>query len=170
MTNKYLAILLLLALSESAFAGPYSYECEVLEELWLEDDGSIKPLHKIYHNGKFHVDRRTGAVLGILNNSSYETRQIIDPGGEEQVRRNSVRRDSRDTDEDHREHRAGQEWLEHEPYRTENGLLVDGEKVSPHEQPNEVSVLPQAKQIHIEPRSVGRDECNGSIAAHGPEV
>ncbi len=69
-----------------AFAETYSYECKVVEELSLQEDGRlITKKNNIYKNKTFHVDRNTGTVLGGgLGNSSYKTKTILDPGGTQQ--------------------------------------------------------------------------------------
>ena len=87
MTHKYrVLILVVLALSAfRIFAAPYSYKCTVKNELRTNDNGNLVNGHQIYIASVFNVDRKSGVVLGdTLGNSSYKTKTVIDPGGEEQ--------------------------------------------------------------------------------------
>lgn len=77
-------IALLSCITQYSFSGPYSYECTVRNELHPSEEGKLTSDYQVYLNSIFHVDRKTGIVLGGgLGNSSYKTRTIIDPGGEE---------------------------------------------------------------------------------------
>jgi hypothetical protein len=80
VVNKVIAVFLFL-FTVPAIAGPNSYECEILDELWLEDNGEWSSNYTLYKNQKFHVERKTGVILGAgLGNSSSEIKQVIDPG------------------------------------------------------------------------------------------
>lgn len=63
----------------------YSYECEVLGEYVHDEKGTLVLDRRIYVGEKFNVERRSGVVLGGgVGNSSYPTKQVLDPGGKEQ--------------------------------------------------------------------------------------
>ena len=66
-------------------AAALSYECLILDEKIVEDNGSLQTDHKFYKGNKFNVDKASGVVLGGgLGNSSYPTKIVLDPGGKEQ--------------------------------------------------------------------------------------
>ncbi len=65
------------------FAGDLAYECEVLTEQMISDDGVLEPGLDIYIGKSFHVERRTGVVLGGgFGNSAYPTKSILDLGND----------------------------------------------------------------------------------------
>ena len=63
------------------FGGELAYECAVLSEQQISDDGVLEPSLGIYEGKTFNVERSTGVVLGGgLGNSAYPTKNILDPG------------------------------------------------------------------------------------------
>lgn len=78
-------LLIFMLLPSTAYAGPYSYECEVYGEYVYSTYGELTPEKKIYFGEKFNVERKSGVVLGgSVGNSSYPTKTVIDMGGKEQ--------------------------------------------------------------------------------------
>ncbi|WP_373018665.1 hypothetical protein [Thiomicrorhabdus sp.] len=85
---RYLTLLLALIISSSAFSGPYSYACKIAGEYRVESkDGKLttpKPNAKLYEGKDFNVDRKSGVVLGAIDNSSYEKKVVLDRGSKQQ--------------------------------------------------------------------------------------
>jgi len=84
MRNIIIWVLIGTALAcDCAFAGVFAYECEVLSEQRISDDGVLEPGLDIYIGKSFHVERRTGVVLGGgFGNSAYPTKSILDLGND----------------------------------------------------------------------------------------
>lgn len=62
----------------SVTAGAHSYDCEVLSERKLGDDGMLTEGYGIYGGRSFSVERKSGVVLGGgLGNSSYEKPDVL---------------------------------------------------------------------------------------------
>lgn len=79
---KHLLLLLLLAISSSVSGDAIIYECEIFGEHIHGANGELVSDKQLYIGGKFHVERRSGVVLGGgLDNSTYPTKQVLDPGG-----------------------------------------------------------------------------------------
>ena len=55
VVNKVIAVFLFL-FTVPAIAGPNSYECEILDELWLEDNGEWSSNYTLYKNQKLFQD------------------------------------------------------------------------------------------------------------------
>jgi len=49
----------------------------------------------------------------------------------------------------------GQDWLDEEPERAENGLLVHGHEVAADEHRDQVAVAPKVGQVQVEPARFG---------------
>ncbi len=79
------------------------------------------------------------------------------PGQVEEEGRRPVRGQAGDLREDHRERQCGEQRLDDVPARPEDGLLVDGNEVSPDEEGDEVAISPQLAETPIEPAPVGPD-------------
>ena len=52
---------------------------------------------------------------------------------------------------------GGQQRLDQIPERAEDGLLVDRDKVAPHEEHHQVAVTPQFTQAQVEQTALGFD-------------
>lgn len=75
-------LLTMILFSNLSLARPDSYECKINGEQELTK-GGLDPGIGIYLGKVFHVERTTGTVLGGgLGNTSYQTRNVIDYGGE----------------------------------------------------------------------------------------
>jgi hypothetical protein len=56
-----------------------------------------------------------------------------------------------------RERNGGEQRLNDVPERTEDGLLVGGDKIAPDEHGDEIAVAPQLFQAPVEPAAMRRD-------------
>lgn len=79
-------------------------------------------------------------------------------GEVEQHGRQSIRGDLGHAAEDDGEHQGGEEWLNEEPERPEDGLLVDRHKVAPNKHPQQITIAPQIVQMQVEPAIFGADD------------
>ncbi len=83
---KNFILLILLSVTSSALGDAFSYECDIVGEYVHGTKGELVPDKKEYAGGKFYVERKLGVVLGnYLGNSSYPSRQVLDPGGASQA-------------------------------------------------------------------------------------
>ena len=83
---KNFILLLLLSVTSSVLGDVYSYECDIVGEYIHGAKGELVPDKKEYAGDKFYVERKLGVVLGNdLGNSSYPSRQVLDPGGVSQA-------------------------------------------------------------------------------------
>ncbi len=69
---------------------------------------------------------------------------------EEQLRQ-TVRRQLGNIAKDHREGEGGEQRLNDEPQRSEDGLLVARDEVAPHEHTDQVAVMPHIAQLQVIP-------------------
>jgi hypothetical protein len=63
--NRTTLTLAVILASQTALAGQFDYQCEILGEAFVNNDGTIRLVSKSSLVGKhFAVDRKTGAVVG----------------------------------------------------------------------------------------------------------
>jgi hypothetical protein len=78
-----------------------------------------------------------------------------DTGEVEKHGRKAIRRQLSQAAEDYCKNEGGQDGLDKKPERTEDGLLVDGDKVAPHEHPKQVAVVLDIAELQIPPSRGG---------------
>jgi len=80
----------------------------------------------------------------------------------------SVRGELGDVAENDGKNQRGEQWLDDEPQRTEDGLFEAGNKIAPHKQSDQVAVVPDVAQLQIPPLfSWSDDEIPGIIFGCG---
>ena len=78
------ALLFLLLLSGSGYAGATEYYCIVKHEQKLSDDGKIQPVENSLFLGKdFRIHRKTGVVTAAVKFSGWDKMRVIFPGSTE---------------------------------------------------------------------------------------
>ena len=83
---KHFIPLIMLLVTSSVLGDVYNYECDIVGEYIYGAKGELVPEKKEYAGDKFYVERKLGVVLGSsLGNSSYPSRQVLDPGGVRQA-------------------------------------------------------------------------------------
>ena len=70
-----------------------------------------------------------------------------DAGEVEKHRRKSIGGEFGQTAEDHCENECGEDGLNKKPERAEDGLLVNGDEIPPHEHPKQVAVMPHIAEL-----------------------
>ena len=70
----------------------------------------------------------------------------------------SVRGELGDVAENDRKNQRGEQWLDDEPQRTEDGLFEAGNKIAPYKQSDQVAVVPDVAQLQIPPLFAGGDD------------
>ena len=86
-----------------------------------------------------------------------------DAGKIEKHGRQAIGRQLCQAAEDHCENESGQDGLDKKPERPKDGLLVDGDKVPPHEHPKQVAVVPDIAELQIPPS-------RGGVEHHVPMI
>ena len=80
----FYAVLFLMLLQSSGYAGVIEYYCTVKHELKLSNDGKIQDVKNSFFLGKdFRIDRKTGVVTAALNFSGWDKLRVIYPGSAE---------------------------------------------------------------------------------------
>ena len=70
--------LLMMLVSQHASSAKYSYDCKIIDTYQVNDLGLLSPTNNsLLKNTTFHVDRKSGIVLGSINNSAYKYKSIL---------------------------------------------------------------------------------------------
>ena len=77
-------VLLIVFISQYANSAKNSYECKIINTFIVDDLGLLNSIDSPYKESIFYVDRKSGVVLGSINNSTYKYISILDPGGIDQ--------------------------------------------------------------------------------------
>jgi len=78
------ALLFLMLLPASGYAGPTEYYCTIKHDLKLSNDGNIQQLKNSPFLGKdFRIDRKTGTVRATSNLSGIDKLRVVFSGSAE---------------------------------------------------------------------------------------
>ena len=107
------------------------------------------------------IRENTGGIYTGVGGAVQAVRKISpdDVAGEvEKHLREAVGGKLSDVAEDDGEHDRRQQWLDDEPERAEDGLLVLRHKIPPDEERDQIAVAPKVLQMQVEPFGPGLDD------------
>ena len=134
------------------------------EEHKLDAEGDhVREQHRDRHHQAWEIDLVEDLLVGDESiGGRSETFRKIGPdngaGHIKQERRQVVGGQGCDLPEHHGEDQGRQQGLDQEPQRAEDGLLVIGDEVTPHEQEDQVAVTPDFVQAQVPPGAFGLDD------------
>ena len=100
------------------------------------------------------ADKRGGGLVQAVGKVAPDHRA----GHVEEELRQAVGGQLGNLPEDHREGDGGQQGLDEVPQRAEDGLFIDGDEISAHEEEHQVAVAPQVAQLQVQPAAARLDD------------